>query len=547
MTFRASRRAIISIALCFLFALTAADALDQIKQSTSLAAANAHRTEDSAAHIIADALNKTKESTGYTLNTVKDQAKESTGHTLNTVKDQAKESTAHTFDTIKDKISLGAEDIQNLLRLASRKEFDSQKDGSFTTKLFAILFPSSKPAVNALLATAYISGPPNFLLALCPPNINPSSLSVMVAFAVGGLLGDTFFHLLPEIFLGEDESPTKIRLVALEPNRNLLLGVFIFIGLATFMAMDKALRIATGGGSHSHSHDVDLSKQAKKIDSTDYRLEDDLQNLAKTETHTDHKHRLSSKPYNDTRVAGKPARDIISDLAATNEGIRKRNTFPDMDRSRSAPAAVPESAGSGESESTEPTSLTGVRPQPHLPGKDLNPSVKLAGLLNLIADFTHNITDGLALSTSFYSSPALGATTTMAVFFHEIPHEVGDFALLIQSGFSKRSAMGAQFVTAVGAFIGTIIGILVQEYGSGEDPGAVGGHKAGLLGTSLQWADMLLPFTAGTFLYVGTVGVIPELLENESGSNKVAELKRTIMQFGAMAVGALIMVAISWS
>lgn len=520
-----------SIALCLLFALTAADALDRIKQSTSLAAANAHRTEESAAHIIADALNKTKESTG---------------HTLKAVKDQTEESTTHTFDTIKDKVSLGAEDIQNLLRLASQKEFDSQQDSSFTTKLFAILFPSSKPAVNALLATAYISGPPNFLLALCPPNINPSSLSVMVAFAVGGLLGDTFFHLLPEIFLGEDESPTKIRLVALEPNRNLLLGVFIFIGLATFMAMDKALRIATGGG-HSHSHDVDLNKQAKKIDSTDYRLQDDLQKLAKTESHGEHKQRLHNKPYNDTRVAGKQARDIISDLAATNEGIRKRNTFPDNDRSHSAPAAVPESAGSGESESTEPTSITGARPHPHVPGKDLNPSVKLAGLLNLIADFTHNITDGLALSTSFYSSPALGATTTMAVFFHEIPHEVGDFALLIQSGFSKRSAMGAQFVTAVGAFIGTMIGILVQEYGSGEDPGAVGGHTAGLLGTSLQWADMLLPFTAGTFLYVGTVGVIPELLENESGSNKVAELKRTIMQFVAMAVGALIMVAISWS
>jgi zinc transporter 7 len=120
------------------------------------------------------------------------------------------------------------------------------------SRIFAVLFPGS-PAVNALLATLYISGPPNFLLALCPTNIDPSSLSVMVAFAVGGLMGDTLFHLLPEIFLGED-SPTQARLVLVEPNRNLLLGVAILVGFMTFVAMDKGLRIATGGAGHDHSH-----------------------------------------------------------------------------------------------------------------------------------------------------------------------------------------------------------------------------------------------------------------------------------------------------
>lgn len=120
------------------------------------------------------------------------------------------------------------------------------------TRLFAILFPGS-PAVNALLATLYISGPPNFLLALCPTNIDPASLSVMVAFAVGGLLGDTLFHLLPEIFLGEDE-PQNARFVLVEPNRNLILGLAILIGFMTFVAMDKGLRIATGGAGHDHSH-----------------------------------------------------------------------------------------------------------------------------------------------------------------------------------------------------------------------------------------------------------------------------------------------------
>lgn len=75
----------------------------------------------------------------------------------------------------------------------------------------------------------------------------------MVAFAVGGLLGDTLFHLLPEIFLGEAEGERE-RFVMVEPNRNLLLGVAIMVGFVTFVAMDKGLRIATGGEGHSHDH-----------------------------------------------------------------------------------------------------------------------------------------------------------------------------------------------------------------------------------------------------------------------------------------------------
>ncbi|OJJ33766.1 hypothetical protein ASPWEDRAFT_41635 [Aspergillus wentii DTO 134E9] len=361
--------------------------------------------------------------------------------------------------------------------LNEHKRATSPQTASLTSRIFAILFPGS-PAVNAILATVYISGPPNFLLALCPPNIDPSSLSVMVAFAVGGLLGDTLFHLLPEIFLGED-SPEHVSFVMVEPNRNLLLGLGIMVGFFTFVAMDKTLRIATGGeGGHDHSH-------------------------------------------------GNHAHADSGDHAVTTGSESKNTNGSELKQRKSAADSQEESASEPKNE------------------KEINPSVKLGGYLNLIADFTHNITDGLAMSSSFYASPTIGATTTVAVFFHEIPHEVGDFALLIQSGFSKRKAMGAQFVTAIGAFLGTLIGIAVQELGgSGSKDSLAKDSPAGLMGTSLTWGDMLLPFTAGTFLYVGTVSVIPELLE--TGKDKKAEIKHTIIQFLAVAVGAGIMLAISW-
>ncbi|TQV96091.1 imidazoleglycerol-phosphate dehydratase [Cordyceps javanica] len=364
------------------------------------------------------------------------------------------------------------------LNAAKAAHHDAQPS-SLTTRLFAVLFPGS-PAVNALLATLYISGPPNFLLALCPTDIDPAALSVMVAFAVGGLLGDTLFHLLPEIFVGEDD-PARATFVLVEPNRNLILGLAIMVGFLVFVAMDKGLRIATagGGGEHGHGHS--------------------------------HSHAL-------TPDDGRGVATGVDAAATAADGSVK--------------------ARKGAKVADEVVAAVEVK-------KEINPSVKLGGYLNLIADFTHNITDGLAMSASFYASPTIGATTTVAVFFHEIPHEVGDFALLVQSGFSKRAAMGSQFVTAIGAFLGTLIGIAVQELGSSGVEETTGmPRNAGLWGTSLTWGDMLLPFTAGTFLYVGTVAVIPELLE--TGTNKMQELRKTLTQFAAMALGAGIMLYISW-
>lgn len=294
----------------------------------------------------------------------------------------------------------------------------------------------------------------------------------MVAFAVGGLLGDTLFHLLPEIFLGEVPEG-EVRAVLVEPNKNLLLGVAIMVGFVTFVAMDKGLRIATGGEGHGHDHG--------------------------------HSHSNGHAVASSTAVDEKKSDSL-------------RNRKP---------------------ETKQPTTTTALAAAA---SKD-KPSVKLSAYLNIIADFTHNITDGLALSSSFYASPTIGATTTLAVFCHEIPHEVGDFALLIQGGMSKKVAMGLQFVTALGAVLGTIIGITVQELGRSGAAAAAevvkGAGNVGLAGTSLTWGDLLLPFTAGTFLYVGTVGVIPEMLE--TGPDRWKELRSTGLQFLAMAAGAGIM------
>lgn len=64
--------------------------------------------------------------------------------------------------------------------------------------------------------------------------------------------------------------------------------------------------------------------------------------------------------------------------------------------------------------------------------------IKIAGYLNLVADFLHNFTDGLAIGASYMAGNSIGYVTTFTILLHEIPHEIGDFAILVQSGYSKK-------------------------------------------------------------------------------------------------------------
>lgn len=145
--------------------------------------------------------------------------------------------------------------------------------------------------------------------------------------------------------------------------------------------------------------------------------------------------------------------------------------------------------------------------------------IAVAGYLNLAADFTHNFTDGLAIGASYLAGKHIGFITTITILFHEIPHEIGDFAILIQSGCSKGKAMKLQLVTAVGAISGTLVSLAAQ----------------GISDAATKW---VLPFTAGGFIYIATVSVIPELLEDTSP-------KQTVKEILALLLGVFMMVIIA--
>ena len=113
--------------------------------------------------------------------------------------------------------------------------------------------------------------------------------------------------------------------------------------------------------------------------------------------------------------------------------------------------------------------------------------------------------------------------TLVTVLVHEVPHEIGDFAILVKSGYTKKQAMFTQLLTALGALLGCVISLWSVD--------------SAALSAAAQ-SSWVLPFTAGGFIYIATVSVLPELLEKSSMLVSVAEVV-------AMCVGITLMYAIA--
>lgn len=218
------------------------------------------------------------------------------------------------------------------------------------------------------------------------------TLKLLLSFAVGGLLGDVFLHLLPEawgrLHRGA-ESPTQAHLT---------LGLWVLLGVFTFIVLELVFSATSPETEQTFSHsDVNQNGVAKLVAP--------LQNLK---------------------------------------------------------------------------------------------TVHVTGYLNLMANGIDNFTHGLAVAASFLVGTKMGMVTTLAILVHEIPHEVGDFAILLKSGFNRWDAAKAQVLTAA-------VG--------------VAGAVTALSADSLENVDMstswILPFTSGGFLNIALVSVLPDLLKEE--------------------------------
>ncbi|MBS3128915.1 ZIP family metal transporter [Candidatus Woesearchaeota archaeon] len=133
----------------------------------------------------------------------------------------------------------------------------------------------------------------------------------------------------------------------------------------------------------------------------------------------------------------------------------------------------------------------------HAQGNHAQCHPKPFAYMNLVADGLHNFIDGLVIGGSYLISAPVGVATTVAVIMHEIPQEIGDFAVLLKAGFSRKKALLFNFLSAVTAIFGGLLAILI-------------GFQSTLFSAGI------LAVTAGCFMYIALADLIPELHKEPS-------------------------------
>ncbi len=128
---------------------------------------------------------------------------------------------------------------------------------------------------------------------------------------------------------------------------------------------------------------------------------------------------------------------------------------------------------------------------------------KPMGVLLLVGDSVHNLVGGLAIGAAFVADVRLGMLAWIAAAMHEVPQELGDFGVLVHSGWPPRKALAANFLSALTFPIG---GVLAWA------------------SSSLVELNFLLPFAAGNFLYIGAADLIPQFREGREGKPAMSHI-----------------------
>ncbi|KAM4593525.1 zinc transporter ZIP13 isoform 1-T2 [Odontesthes bonariensis] len=262
-------------------------------------------------------------------------------------------------------------------------------------------------------------------------------LKQLLSFAIGGLLGDVFLHLLPEAWALSNSSAGK-------QNHYMTQGLWVIVGLVAFLVLEKM-----------------FPDQASLEDPT---------------SDSDLNFNLSTQ----------------SSSTFSGKGVTSLKNGHHTESWKSSKQSL----------------------------QDRSEKIKISGYLNLLANCIDNFTHGLAVAGSFLVSKKVGFLTTFAILLHEIPHEVGDFAILLRAGFDRWSAARMQMSTALVGVLGAVFALCAQSPKGAENV-----------------SSWILPFTAGGFLYIALVNVMPDLLQESSLRHSLLQI---LLIFSGVAIMALL-------
>jgi zinc transporter ZupT len=336
-------------------------------------------------------------------------------------------------------------------------------------------------------------------------------MTPMISFAVGALIGDAFLHMIPQV-LGvhsHDDEGEEGELAFVWYMMVTLLGV------VAFFILERHIEHMHGPDDHHEHHHHDMAHVADSVA---------CENPA-------HEH--------DQHQQQKPAQLDSADQDASSDSSSGRRRPSSKKRRHSRRKSESKRALTSESPSTRDdassTSVALALASPKEPTLDALPAavhshshgetgtkqrIATLGWLNLISDAVHNFVDGIALGAAFSFSLEVGLATSIAIFCHELPQELADFAILTHAGFTKKQALGLNLLCSLSSVLGAAIGL-------------------GIGTTAVRNSRWLLAFTAGNFLYIALADMVQSL-------HQVRGWRQTILQSFAMSIGILIMLAITF-
>lgn len=336
-------------------------------------------------------------------------------------------------------------------------------------------------------------------------------VDALAVFGAGAMLGDAFLHQLPHAFGGEhshshdhDEhshSGEEYSHSHAHSLKDLSIGLSVLAGIVIFLLVEKIVRYveenSRGASSWGHSHHHHHHSKSTKL-KDDSGEHDKIQ-----EQH------LSGEKESVSEISSDEGLDtcLIGEKKSESESfLRKRTTGGDAVKDK------PNSdAPNGSVESIETVKRV---------ESSHSPSNLVFGYLNLFSDGVHNFTDGMALGSAFLLYGSVGGwSRTLFLLAHELPQEIGDFGILVRSGFSVSKALLFNFLSALVALAGTALALIW-----GQEPGQ---------------SSLIEGFTAGGFIYIAVAGVLAEL------NNGSSSMKTTVIQLISLLSGIGVALCIS--
>ncbi|XP_028249862.1 zinc transporter ZIP10 isoform X2 [Parambassis ranga] len=350
-------------------------------------------------------------------------------------------------------------------------------------------------------------------------------LTFLVALAVGTLSGDALLHLLPHSQGQHDHSEHGTS------HDGDLITAFdgVWKGLTALAGIYLLFIIEHCIGMYKHYKDQGGLKKVSEEGKIGRKLSDHKLNRRSDAEW------LHLKPLNED-----PDSTTISCDNSHNDTQLTELQTPDSPSNRTPLAP---SSTNPQQELQSPTKENGRKAKQHSHGHGhshghshggnchSDQEMKDAGIASIawmviMGDGMHNFSDGLAIGAAFSANITGGISTSVAVFCHELPHELGDFAVLLKAGMSVKQAIVYNLLSALMAYVGMLIGTAVGQYT----------HNV---------TNWIFAITAGMFLYVALVDMLPEMLHGDSEDHKRCQLGHFILQNLGMLTGFGIMLLIA--